>query len=141
MRRHSEFRKRAQSTVPAWANALRDTHHNCGEAPGASGTSRVGWWNPQELPRATSRLVKAELLDASAAALDQDHEYDDKQDAGSNPDKRGTVHLIFPFVQQLVEGDLKLTGVPGGQWTPKRQCPFRRVLGPLRRITRNCESA
>jgi len=40
-------------------------------------------------------LVKAELLDASAATLDENHQHNDEQHAGCNPDKRGTVHFEF----------------------------------------------
>jgi hypothetical protein len=48
-------------------------------------------------------LVKAELLDASAATLDQDDQHDDEQHAGSNPDKSGTVHFKFLSKHEQVE--------------------------------------
>jgi hypothetical protein len=37
------------------------------------------------------------LLDARAAALNQDDKHDHKKHTGNNPDKRGTIHCDPPF--------------------------------------------
>jgi hypothetical protein len=55
--------------------------------------------------------MKAVLLDARAAALDQDNQHNDKQHTGNNPNNRGTVHCNSPFVGKQVEKSQALTGV------------------------------
>ena len=40
-------------------------------------------------------LSRIALLYASTAALNQDNQHDDKQDAGNDPDNRGLIHFDF----------------------------------------------
>jgi hypothetical protein len=44
--------------------------------------------------------MKSELLDPSAAALDQNSQNDDNQHSGNNPNDRGSVHLNSSFFEQ-----------------------------------------
>jgi hypothetical protein len=45
--------------------------------------------------KTTSRLPETKLLHLRAAALDQNAQNDDKQNAGNNPDKHGCIHFEF----------------------------------------------
>ena len=40
----------------------------------------------------------AVLLDASAAALNQNNEYDDEENAGNDANQSGAIHLKTPFL-------------------------------------------
>jgi hypothetical protein len=56
------------------------------------------------------------LLDARAAALDQDNQHDDKQHAGNNPDKCCTIHAHSPFPNfrsKLMQGQHTRRGFEG----------------------------
>jgi len=53
---------------------------------------------PAEKPRSTSwpkKPPKPPLLDASAAALDEDHQHDHKQNSGDSTNNGGIVHFDF----------------------------------------------
>jgi hypothetical protein len=54
--------------------------------------------------------MKAVLLGSCATALDQDNQHDHEQHAGSNPDKRGTVHVKSPFLRKQFENSQVPTG-------------------------------
>jgi hypothetical protein len=45
-----------------------------------------------ESPGPLSKQIR--LLDASAAALNQDDQHDDKKHPGHNPDNRGLIHFV-----------------------------------------------
>jgi hypothetical protein len=52
----------------------------------------------------------AVLLNPCAAALDQDHQHDDKQHARDNADNRGTVHFEISLFRVQVEMPRVFTG-------------------------------
>jgi hypothetical protein len=54
-----------------------------------------------EVNKVTEDLPEPQLLDAGAAALDEDHQHDHEQDACDNPDKGCIVHFSFPFLSTL----------------------------------------
>ena len=47
----------------------------------------------------TGPSIQSLSLNPSAAALNQNDQHDDKEDAGNNPDNRSCVHLDSPFFQ------------------------------------------
>jgi hypothetical protein len=55
-----------------------------------------------ESPGPLSKQIR--LLDASAAALNQDDQHDDKKHPGHNPDNRGLIH--FDSLPSLMVADL-----------------------------------
>ena len=75
--------------------------------PEHGGTApRKSWLTLYPFRKGTGPPVKPVLLDPCAAALDQNDQYDHKQNAGNNPDNRGAVHNEFPLFQ------LKVSYVP-----------------------------
>ena len=46
-------------------------------------------------------LKQSRLLYPCAAPLDQDYQHDNKKHTGYNPDNRGSVHFVSPFMKWL----------------------------------------
>ena len=69
---------------------------NTARTPASTGQQ---YW-PSELMNAQGHLVPhaAVLLDPCAAALNQQSQHDDKQDAGYNSNNQNTIHLISSFL-------------------------------------------
>jgi hypothetical protein len=53
--------------------------------------------DPAHCRGVTGRFVKAELLDLSASALDQNNQHDNEKHTGNNLDNCGLVHVESPF--------------------------------------------
>jgi hypothetical protein len=51
---------------------------------------------------AAGTLKRSALLDACAAALDQNDQNDHKKNTGNNPDDQSAVHFDFPFSKKFV---------------------------------------
>jgi hypothetical protein len=60
-----------------------------------------------------------ELLDAGAAALNQNNEYDDEENAGNNADQESAVHLKTPFMGTTLK--IILSQPAGGFESPGSQ--------------------
>jgi len=86
-----------------------------GEVPGKRDLSN--WLvDSGVFPGVTSRFVLAVLLNPSAAALDQDHQHNNKQHARNDPDNRGTVHFEIPLRANTSRVQLRVEKLPQSCW-------------------------
>ena len=75
-------------------------HHQCGNVP-ANGAFNLAW-GPCTSSGPIRRTVVPLLLNLCAAALNQNYQHDDKENACSNPDNRRCIHHYSPSFKNKV---------------------------------------